>query len=117
MAEMKEKADEIEDAIKYFEKAADLYAGEEVKTTGNNCNLKVPRAEAMSRQLGYLHASPRVVEQKARHVTCLRACLLDRAAPRRLPPSQPSWRTTPRRSLSSRRWRRRLSTTTCSAIQ
>lgn len=38
---MKESKGEIADAIKYFERAADLYAGEEVKTTGNNCNLKV----------------------------------------------------------------------------
>lgn len=50
MAEIKEKADEIEDSIKYYERAADLYASEEVKTTGNNCNLKA-RSQPVSNTL------------------------------------------------------------------
>lgn len=41
MAEIKEAKGDMPEAIEYFERAADLYAGEEVKSTGNNCLLKV----------------------------------------------------------------------------
>ena len=46
MAEIKETKGEVEQAIEYFERSADLYAGEEVKSTGNNCLLKVATLSA-----------------------------------------------------------------------
>ena len=40
MGEIKESKGDVNEAIEYLERAADLYAGEEVKSTGNNCLLK-----------------------------------------------------------------------------
>ncbi len=46
MAEIFEEQAEITDAIVYYSKAADLYSGEEVTSTANNCKLKVAQLSA-----------------------------------------------------------------------
>lgn len=46
MAEIFEEQAEIPEAIIFYTKAADLYAGEEVTSTANNCKLKVASLSA-----------------------------------------------------------------------
>jgi alpha-soluble NSF attachment protein len=46
MGEIYEEAGEVADAIGFYSKAADLYSGEEVTSTANNCKLKVAQLSA-----------------------------------------------------------------------
>ncbi len=46
MAEIFEEQQDIPEAIQFYTKAADLYSGEEVTSTANNCKLKVAQLSA-----------------------------------------------------------------------
>lgn len=48
MGEIFEEQGDVEEAISFFSKAADLYGGEEVTSTSNNCKLKVAQLSATS---------------------------------------------------------------------
>lgn len=50
MAEIYEKEDNAEDALTFYQQAADLYAGEEVNSTSNQCKLKVAQFAAQLEQ-------------------------------------------------------------------
>jgi alpha-soluble NSF attachment protein len=48
MGDIFEEQGELADAITMFSKAADLYSGEEVTSTSNNCKLKVAQLSAQT---------------------------------------------------------------------
>ena len=48
MAEIFEEQGEVADAISFYTRAADLYSGEEVTSTANNCKLKVAQLSAQA---------------------------------------------------------------------
>ncbi len=48
MGEIFEEQGDVEEAISFYEKAADLYSGEEVTSTSNNCKLKVAQLSAQT---------------------------------------------------------------------
>eukprot|EP00249_Psilotum_nudum_P014635 c24930_g1_i1 orf=534-1400(+) len=63
MAEVYEKEEDLEKSIEYYEKAAELYQGEEVTSTGNQCRLKVAQFAA---QLGQYTKAIEIFESVAR---------------------------------------------------
>ncbi|EFJ20447.1 hypothetical protein SELMODRAFT_109073 [Selaginella moellendorffii] len=56
IAEIYEKQDDLEFAVQFYERAADLYQGEEVNTTSNQCKLKIAELSAQLEQY------PRAIE-------------------------------------------------------
>ena len=52
MGDIYEEQGEVKDAIAMFSKAADLYSGEEVTSTSNNCKLKVAQLSATAEDYG-----------------------------------------------------------------
>lgn len=50
IADIYEKEEDMEKAMLYYDKAADLYSGEGVESTGNQCKLKVAQYAASLEQ-------------------------------------------------------------------
>lgn len=50
IAEMYESDENLERAVIYYEKAADLYQSEEANTPANQCNLKIAQFAAQLEQ-------------------------------------------------------------------
>lgn len=57
IAELYEQEQNLEQAIVYYEKAADLFQSEEVTTSANQCNQKIAQYAAQLEQLSLLSAS------------------------------------------------------------
>jgi len=50
IADIYEKEEDYEKAMEYYDKAAELYSGENVESTSNQCKLKVAQYAAQTEQ-------------------------------------------------------------------
>lgn len=54
IADLYEKEEDYQKAMEYYDKAADLYSGENVDSTSNQCKLKVAQYAAQLEQYVFL---------------------------------------------------------------